>query len=132
MGTLTIPAIGLEETVRLGVDPSVLDQGVGFWAGTSTPGSGGNVVLAGHRTTHSRPFNKLDRLKVGDIVTMTDAAGIDVMYRVSDSLIVEPSDLWITFDYPTPTLTMFACHPKGSDEKRIVVVAELLSTQRML
>ena len=47
-------------------------------------------------------------------------------------MIVEPEDMWITYDHETPTLTMFACHPKGSAEKRIVVVAELVSSQRML
>jgi sortase A len=132
VGTLTIPAIGVDESVLLGVDASVLDQGVGFWAGTSTPGTGGNVVLAGHRTTHGRPFNDLDKLRVGDVVSMTDSDGIDVIYRVSETMIVEPSDLWITYDRPKPTLTMFACHPKGSAEQRIVVVAELVSNQRML
>jgi sortase (surface protein transpeptidase) len=35
-------------------------------------------------------------------------------------------------DRAGPTLTMFACHPKGSAEQRIVVVAELVSNQRML
>jgi sortase A len=132
VGTLTIPAIGVDEVVRLGVDPSVLNRGVGLWAGTSEPGGEGNVVLAGHRTTYSRPFSNLDKLTVGDIVSMTDADGIDVIYRVSETMIVEPEDMWITYDHETPTLTMFACHPKGSAEKRIVVVAELVSSQRML
>lgn len=132
LGHLRIPAIGLDEPVRVGVDLSVLDRGVGYWAGTSTPGSDGNVVLAGHRTTFTQPFNGLDQLSVGDIVTMTDGQGIDVMYRVSESMVVEPRDMWITYDRPTPTLTMFACHPKGSAAQRIVVVADLISNHRML
>jgi sortase A len=114
------------------VDATDHHQGVGIWAGTSTPGTGGNVVLAGHRTTHGLPFNDLDKHRVGDVVSMTDSDGIVVIYRVSETMIVEPSDLWITYDRPKPTLTMFACHPKGSAEQRIVVVAELVSNQRML
>lgn len=127
IGELSIPAIGLSEPVREGVDLSVIDRGVGHWAGTSLPGSDGNVVLAGHRSTHSRPFHNLDKLSVGDMVTMTDGNGIEVMYRVSESFIVEPTDMWITYNRRTPTLTMFACHPKGSAAQRIVVVAELVS-----
>jgi len=131
-GHLSIPAIGLSEPVRVGVDLSVLDQGVGYWAGTARPGEEGNVVLAGHRSTFTQPFIDLHKLRVGDIVTMTDNEGYDVMYRVSETMIVEPSDMWITFDRPTPTLTMFACHPIGSAAQRIVVVAALISRHRMM
>lgn len=132
VGQLSIPAIGLFEQVRAGVSLDVLDQGVGHWAGTAQPGQNGNVVLAGHRTTFSQPFNNLDRLSEGDVISMTDGQGIDVMYRVSESMIVEPSDLWITFDRENPTLTLFACHPKGSAAQRIVVVADLISIQPLL
>lgn len=132
LGELKIPAIGLVETVRVGVDETVLNQGVGFWAGTATPGDEGNVVLAGHRTTFSQPFHDLDKLSVGDVISITDNRGDDVMYRVSETMIVDPTDIWITYDRPVPTLTMFACHPKGSAAQRIVVVAELVSRHRML
>jgi sortase A len=132
MGDLRIPSINLFEPVRLGVAMSVLDRGVGQWVGTSEPGMAGNVVLAGHRTTWSRPFYDLDKLRTGDLVFMTDRDGIEIIYRVAKTMIVDPQDLWITFDSEQPTLTMFACHPKGSLAQRIVVVAELISKQRML
>lgn len=132
LGTLRIPAIDLVEQVRVGVDLSVLNQGVGHWAGTSTPGGDGNVVLAGHRTTWTHPFEDLDDLSHGDLIFMTDGRGIDVMYKVTDISIVEPTDMWITWDRPQPTMTLFACHPKGSARYRIVVVADLVSRQPLL
>ncbi len=131
IGSLRIPAIGVDETVRGGVALSVIDLGVAHWAGTALPGEQGNVVLAAHRTTYTRPFYDLDKLGIGDLVFMTDGNGFEVMYRVSASLIVEPSDLWITYDRDDPTLTMFACHPKGSDRYRIVVVADLVAGRRI-
>jgi sortase A len=106
---------------------SVIDKGVAHWAGTSTVGGSGNVVLAGHRTTKTRPFHNIDKLDNGDLIFMTNGSGLDVMYRVSDTYIVDPNDLWITYDDPKPTLTMFACHPKGSARFRIVVKAEMVS-----
>ncbi|MCB1247476.1 MAG: class E sortase, partial [Acidimicrobiia bacterium] len=130
VGHLSIPAIGLSEDVLAGVSLSVLDRGVGHWAGTAAPGRDGNVVLAGHRTTHTQPFYDLDRLVPGDLVTLTGGDGLDVLYRVTESFVVEPDDVWITYDRPTPTLTMFACHPKGSATRRIVVVADLISPHR--
>lgn len=127
IGNLRIPAIGIDEQVRSGVAMSVIDRGVAHWSGTSTPGGAGNVVLAGHRTTNSRPFRDLDKLDRGDLVFMTDGSGFEVIYRVSSTYIVDPNDLWITYDSPTPSLTMFACHPKGSARFRIVVKADLLA-----
>jgi sortase A len=130
-GTVQIPAIGLSETIRSGVASSVIDQGVAHWAGTALPGEPGNVVLAGHRTTHTSPFHDLDRLRIGDLVFLRDGRGFDVMYRVSDSFIVDPTAIWITYDRGVASLTMFACHPKGSAAQRIVVTADLVAGRRI-
>ncbi len=131
VGSLTIPSIGVDETVRSGVAMSVIDLGPAHWAGTALAGERGNVVLAGHRTIKTRPFYDLDRLDPDDLVYMSDGSGFEVMYTVSKTLIVEPNDLWITYDTPDPTLTMFACHPKGSARYRIVVQADLVGRRRI-
>jgi len=125
------PSIGMDEPVLAGIDISVLNRGVGHWAGTALPGEEGNVVLGGHRTTWTHPFREIDELVPGDIIYMTDSGGSEVMYRVRESFVVEPTDLWITYDQGSPTLTLFACHPMGSARFRIVVVADLVSTQGM-
>ena len=131
LGSIRIPAIDLDETVRSGVAMEVIDQGVAHWVGTSSAGDPGNVVLAGHRTTHSRPFWALGELEVGDLIYMDDGWGFEVMYRVSDVFVVDPSALWITYETDEPTLTMFACHPKGSARYRIVVSADLVAGRRI-
>jgi sortase (surface protein transpeptidase) len=51
--------------------------------------------------------------------------GTTATYRVTEQLIVEPSALWITDQEPGHTLTIFACHPKGSARQRIVVRGQL-------
>ena len=128
---LRIPSISVDEEVRSGISQSVINQGVAHWAGTSAPGENGNVVLAGHRTTYTRPFQDLDRLEIGDLVYLEDGDGFEVMYRVSESFIVEPEDIWISYDLGKPMVTMFACHPKGSATQRIVVQAELVAGRRV-
>lgn len=127
LGYLRIPAIGLDEVIRAGVSMDVIDKGVAHWSGTAAPGEDGNVVLAGHRTTHSRPFWALGDLDVGDLIYMEDGLGFEVIYRVAESFVVDPSALWITYETDEPTLTMFACHPKGSAKYRIVITADLLA-----
>jgi len=131
LGSMRIPSIGLDETVRSGVAIEVIDKGVAHWAGTPMPGESGNLVLAAHRTTFTRPFYDLDLLDRGDMVYMRRDAGYDVMYKVSETFIVEPQDIWITYNTDTPMMTMFACHPKGSTRYRIVVTADLVADGRI-
>ncbi len=126
LGRLQIPKIGVDETVREGVHINVIDQGVAHWAGTAQAGGYGNVVLAGHRTVRSRPFHDLDRLGPGDEIVLTGLDGQEVAYRVRETLIVAPNQTWIADWTRTPTLTLFACHPKGSARQRIVVRADLV------
>ena len=86
----------------------------------------GNMVLAGHRTVKTAPFRDLDRLEVGDLVKVTGLDGRQAEYRVVETIIVTPEEMWIVDQTDDPMLTMFACHPKGSASQRIVVRAELI------
>lgn len=107
---------------------AVIDLGVAHWAGTAGAGDTGNMVLAGHRTTHGAPFRDLDELRRGDLILVTDGSGFPVMYRVDETFVVEPEDMWITYDIPGRSLlTMFACHPMGSSSQRIVVRSSLVA-----
>lgn len=127
IGYLRIPAIGLDVTLRSGVAMSVLAKGPGHWAGTSRPGGPGNVVVAGHRTTKTRPFYYLNRLEAGDTIVMSDGPSPPAVYLVTETLIVDPDDIWITYETGEPIVTLFACHPRGSARHRIVVRGSLLA-----
>jgi len=124
-GHLSIPAIGVNEPILEGVSMSVINNGVAHWAGSADPGTEGNLVLAGHRTTYSRPFRDLDRLQPGDVIYASGLMGQVATYRVAETIFVTPDEMWIASPTGTPMLTMFACHPKGSARQRIVVRAEL-------
>jgi sortase A len=117
---IRIPKIGLDQTVFDGVTKKALDDGPGHWPGTARPGEVGNMVIAGHRTSHTRPFVDLDLLVPGDEVVFGED-GDAVTYRVMRTEIVPPDALWITDPTPDATATLFACHPKGSTRERIVV-----------
>ena len=120
VGTLEIPAIGVDKTMYEGITLNTLDRGPGHWPGTAGPGQAGNMVIAGHRTSHDRPFYDLDKLAPGDEIEVTNMAGTFV-YQVTDTIVVSPSDTWIVDQTPEKTITLFACHPKGSTRQRIVV-----------
>ncbi len=125
-GHLEIPAIGVDEKIREGIHLSVIDRGVGHWAGTAEAGGPGNMVLAGHRTVRTAPFRDLDRLQPGDEIRVSGIDGRRASYRVTETLIVSPTDIWIVERTEVPTITLFACHPKGSARQRIVVRGELV------
>ena len=120
LGRIAIPKIGLDSELYQGIRLTTLDRGPGHWPGTAMPGQIGNVVVAGHRTSHGAEFRHLDSLAPGDEVVFSTADGT-FTYHVTGTQIVTPDSLWIVDPTDTPTATLFACHPLGSTAKRIVV-----------
>jgi sortase A len=126
MGTIEIPKIGISATMFEGVSLTVLDHGPGHWPGSAQPGHVGNVVIAGHRTSHSRPFRNIDQLVPGDQVIFVNAEGRFV-YAVTSTEVVDPTALRILDQTTARTATLFACHPPGSTRQRIVVHLALVA-----
>ncbi|MGD9996565.1 MAG: class E sortase [Ilumatobacteraceae bacterium] len=119
LGTLEIPKLGIVAPLLEGITLTTLDLGPGHWPGTAMPGRLGNVVIAGHRTSHGKVFRDIDRLVVGDEVVFTTEEGRFV-YVVTGTDIVQPDALYIIDQTPEKTATLFACHPPGSTRQRIV------------
>jgi sortase A len=126
IGTIEIPRIGLNHKIMHGITLRNIDFGPSHWPGTPLPGEAGNVVFAGHRVTHTHPFRRINELQVGDDIFFT-VAGVRSHYVVSGHEIVSPSRLDIVNPTPTPTVTLFACHPPGSARQRYVVRASLVT-----
>ena len=120
LGSIGIPRLGLLAPMFEGVSLTTLDNGPGHWPGTAMPGHRGNVVVAGHRTSHSRPFRHLELLVPGDEVLFVRPEGTYV-YSVTQTEIVTPDALRIIEQNDGYTATLFACHPVGSTKQRIVV-----------
>jgi sortase A len=120
VGTIEIPKIEVAKTMYEGITLTTLDQGPGHWPGTAMPGKQGNVVIAGHRVSHDKPFLYINELVPGDDVIMTTSEGRFV-YKVTGTEIVYPDALWIVDQTAEYTATLFACHPLHSTKQRIVV-----------
>lgn len=120
LGSIEIPKIGLSAAMFEGIRLTTLDRGPGHWPGTAMPGSTGNVVVAGHRTSHSKPFRHLEMLEPGDEVIFNTPEGRFV-YNVTSTEVVYPDAVHIIDQTPDRTATLFACHPVGSTKQRIVI-----------
>ena len=125
VGHITIPRLGIDLAMFEGVTLPTLDLGPGHWPGTAMPGKPGNVVVAGHRVSHTRPFRNIDRLVEGDEVTFA-VGTVTYRYVVTGHEIVTPDAVRIVDQTPEPTATLFACHPPGSTEFRWVVHLKLV------
>lgn len=128
MGSIEIPKIGLVHDVYQGFELTQIDHGPGHWPKSPLPGQPGNVVFAGHRVTHSRPFYDIDKLVAGDLFVFRTPQGV-FTYEMTEHLIVKPTDVWILKSTPDPTVTLFACHPKHSARQRYVVRGKLIRSE---
>lgn len=129
-GSISIPTIKLNQPIRIGVAPDVIDTGVAYWPGSAKPGEPGNMVLAGHRTTKTAPFLKIEKLKVGDVILVTNRDRAVAKYRVYEMFVVDPVKGWFvtrsSSESPEAILTIFTCHPLHSNSQRFVVRARLV------
>lgn len=125
LGRVRIPIAGVDWTVVEGVSPGDLRRGAGHMPGTALPGQPGNAVISGHRTTYGAPFYHLDRLAPGDLITVTTVAGTHA-YQVVRSMVVRPTEMWVTEQWQGSWLTLTTCHPRFSSRQRLVVVARLV------
>lgn len=125
---LVIPAIGVDKFVVQGTAEADLSQGPGHYPSTVLPGQVGNAGIAGHRTTYGAPFFRLDQLKVGDPIYVTNTAGTRYTYTMASSEVVAPSDGAVLDPTTTAQLTLTTCNPRFSDTSRLVVVATLTAT----
>jgi sortase A len=120
---IKIPALGLDTVVVEGITPSALRAGSGHYPQTPLPCEGGNVAIAGHRTTYGRPFANVDQLKPGDTIELTTPIG-GCVYQVSRApFVVAPSELSVIDPTPDRSLTLTTCHPKGSAAQRLIIRA---------
>lgn len=97
---LLIEKLGVDAPVGVfGLDenqvPEVpFDPGIVAWYNFSAePGNGGNAVFAGHRTWRGDAvFRHLDELGNGDRITLRSEGGVELVYEVFHSELVDPSN----------------------------------------
>jgi sortase A len=131
IGDIRIPVIGVNQVVVEGTNTADLRKGPGHYTGTPLPGQGGNVSIAGHRTTYGHPFYNLDSVKVGDPIVLTTLQGVFV-YDATKSFVVAPSDTSVIKNVFADILTLTTCNPRFSASTRLILQAKLVHSQLFL
>jgi len=120
-GYLEISSINVKQYVLAGTNENTLELGPGHYSSTALPGTGGNVGIAGHRTTYGAPFGDLDVLNIGDTILLT-VDSKTYHYQVDSIDVVEAvGGEYVLFDRGDDRLTLTTCHPKYSAKERLIV-----------
>jgi sortase A len=132
---LRIPKLDVKILVVQGTTPAALRAGAGHYVNTPLPGEVGNVGIAGHRTTFLRPFNRLDEMKPGDVVTLETPFAIYTYKAVqpfgghANPWVVTPNDFSVVSQGTGHLLTLTTCNPKGSARQRLVMRFSLVGSK---
>ena len=124
-GVMRIASVNLVLPLYDGTDEYNLTRGAGIIEGTADLGSDGNTGLAAHRDGY---FRSLKDVNVGDQIEV-QTLNSTLKYRISEILIVEPSDTSVLDPGERGLITLVTCYPfyfVGSAPQRYIVQAELL------
>ena len=128
---LVIAKIGVNAPIIKSLNADyALSRGIWLSAANSSPGENGNAVMSGHRFKYLPPNNLtlylLDKLKKGDIISAYWNKKV-FHYQVTESKIVEPTNLSILEQTKKPIITLYTCEPVFSQKNSLVVIAELMA-----
>ena len=125
IGVLEIATMELTMPVYLGASDVHLTAGAAVLGNTSVPigGDNTNCVIAGHRGWRGADyFRHIDRLQVGDTVTLTNLWET-LTYTVADIQIIKPHEVdKIKIQPNCDLLTLLTCHPYASGGRQRYVV----------
>ena len=119
---LSIPKIDLRVPVFANTTALPLNRGVGHVEGSASPGSDGNVAIAGHRDGFFRGLMHLSEGDTIEVATLSERH----TYLVSEISIVDPLDVSVLEPTDTATLTLITCYPFhyiGNAPERYIVRA---------
>jgi len=120
---LSVPSAGISVPVFEGADERNLNAGAAWIEGTDKPGFDyGNTGIAGHRDGF---FRGLRNVKIGEPILLL-AGGEELVYRISDISIVEPTNIEVLLPQQEELITLVTCYPfyfVGHAPQRYIVQA---------
>lgn len=127
IGVIQIPKIELIYAIVEGSDAAEIGVAIGHMSSTAQLGEIGNCALAGHRGGYSGPyFKNLDKLEIGDEVIITNTKQQVFTYKVTETMIVQPDEVWVIEDTgeEVAMLTLVTCENSGTQRLIVRCVAK--------
>ena len=111
-----------------------LANGIAHYVNTALPGRVGNMFITGHSSyywwrggDYNHVFALLEQVKINDLLYVYYEGG-EYVYRVNGSKVVSPKETSVLKQTPTPTMSIMTCVPVGTNLRRLIVTADLIST----
>src|ERR1700704_4243105 len=126
IGELEIPRLRMSVMVFEGDDAGILKQGAGHIPGTALQLDNGNIGIAAHRDTYFRPLRVIH---ANDVISLKAPAGTS-RYAVTETTIVQPSEVGVLARAPGRDLTLVTCYPfyyLGNAPERFIVHARRIA-----
>jgi sortase A len=124
LGRIGITRMGANFVFVSGTGKGSLKTGPGHYDRSPLPGLPGTVAIAGHRTTYSAPFRRMNKLRRGDKITLTMPYG-RFTYSVEGLRVVRPEHVGVLKHVRHNRLVLTTCTPVDSAAKRLVATARL-------
>lgn len=121
LGTLKIPAIGVNVKIYQGTDSATLAKGAGHFTDTSI--WTGNVCVAGHNRGTNCYFGEIHTLNIGDEITLTTKLGTRT-YSVTSVQKISETDGSATGSTSDNRITLFTCVRNESAYRWCVTAVE--------
>ncbi len=106
LGTLKIPAVGVNSKIVEGTGSASLAKGIGHFTGTSI--WAGNVCVAAHNRGTNAIFGKIHTLSIGDEIILTTKQGTRT-YHVTSVEKVSETDTSGTASTSDNQITLYTC-----------------------
>lgn len=134
---LEIPSLNVNAPIIADVDGNdknayfkSLEGGVAHFKGTAKPGEGSNIFIFGHSSyywwaagDYKEIFKNLEDVKEGDEIDVWYNLK-EYKYKVTETRVVEPTDVDVLKPTPSEQLTLMTCVPVGTDKERLIAIAK--------
>ena len=124
IGRIDVPRLGLKMVLVYGTDAETLKRGPGLHPRTFFPGQNRLVYIAGHRTTYSALFSKIDTFRRGDLIRVEMPYGT-FTYTVTRNRIVAANNLSVLESKRYEQIALQACHPRFFASHRWITYGRL-------
>ena len=128
IGIINIPSLGIKYPILATTNEKLLKVSVTKYWGAN-PNEVGNLCISGHNYKNSKFFGKLQNIKNGDIIQITDLNGKTLDYTVYNTYTVEPEDTSCTSQLTNGKIeiTLITCYYENGSvhaNKRFIVKAQ--------
>ena len=131
--TITIPSAQVSKlAVYHGDSADLLDKGAGHDTNSRFPGQGGRIVIPAH-VGYKRMFQRLENMKVGDLVYLDTTYAGRYVYEVVQTVIFDENDTTYIkqpIEETGDELICYTCYPYRTSKvrtQRFAIICQLIS-----